>query len=129
MIPAPATNVTRPRRRLFRRVGLALMALVGIYAAIFAYDDWTARREWLAACAEADRLDPGWRWHDLLARRPALPDERGAAKVVCAAVAKLPPKWPDWASVLRDEDLPSLYPADPNLPPLDADDPDFFSGL
>jgi hypothetical protein len=39
-------------------------------------------------------MDPGWRWEDLLARRPVLPDDQDAIRVTAAAAAKLPPGWP-----------------------------------
>lgn len=67
-----------------------------------------AERIWKEACAEADRLDPGWKWDDLLSRRPELSKDCDAIHVTLAAASKLPPKWPDWATVIREEDLPAL---------------------
>lgn len=82
------------------------------FAALFGFDWYWGERAWRAACAEADRLDPGWKWEDLLARRPELPADRDAIKVTLVVDAKLPAKWPDWAAVIRDEDLPPA-PAPP----------------
>jgi hypothetical protein len=48
---------------------------------------------WAEACAEADRLDPGWRWEDLLARRPILPADRDATQVIQEAAARLSPAY------------------------------------
>src|SRR5207245_629795 len=57
---------------------LALIPLVPVlaFAALFAFDWYQGQRAWREACAEADRLDPGWKWEDLLARRPELPADR-----------------------------------------------------
>ncbi len=81
-------------------------------------------KAWADACAEADRLDPGWRWQDLLATRPVAPDDRGVGTRVLEITAALPFRWPDWATLLRDEDVPPppqrppAAPTDePPLPP------------
>jgi hypothetical protein len=46
------------------------------------------------AIAEADRLDPGWRFEDLEAARPPLPDAENSALQVLAAAGQLPKPWP-----------------------------------
>src|SRR5262245_5244745 len=99
----------KPRRRWWR---LALIPLVPVLAvaALYAFDWYQGQRAWREACAEADRLDPGWRWEDLLARRPALPEDRDAIRVMYAAAAKLPENWPNWAALIRDDDLPPAIP-------------------
>jgi hypothetical protein len=51
----------------------------------------SADAAWIEACGEADRLDPGWRWEDLLARRTILPADCDAAQVTQEAAAQLPP--------------------------------------
>ena len=61
------THADRPRRRLVRIILLgigAVAGVIGMYAAIFAYQDWRARQDWQDACAEADRLDARWRWDE-----------------------------------------------------------------
>jgi hypothetical protein len=63
-----------------------------------ALDCWLADRDWRAACAEADALDPGWRWDELLAARPVVPDECNVAVRVRAVRRALPDGWPDGAS-------------------------------
>jgi hypothetical protein len=55
---------------------------------------YLAERDWLEAVAEADRLDPGWRFEDLQARRASIPDEANAALRVLAAHKLLPGTWP-----------------------------------
>jgi hypothetical protein len=61
---------------------------------------------WTEACSEADHLDPGWRWEDLLDRRPVLSEDCDAIRVASAAAAKLPSGWPDWTTVMSHDDLP-----------------------
>jgi hypothetical protein len=63
-------------------------------------DDWEAQK----AAAEADRLDPGWRFEDLEGGRAEVPDEENAALVVLAAAKLLPRSW-----------LPLPPPPDPGL--------------
>jgi hypothetical protein len=115
-------SIARPRRRWRSRFALASVALVGLLAFGFWLDHYLEERAWRAACAEADRLDPGWRWDDLLAARPNPPDDRNAAVRIQAIMQKLPQGWPDWAAAIRDEDLPPSQEAEPlpskqHLPP------------
>src|SRR5262245_53486359 len=96
----------RPRRRLAHHFGLLLMAfagVAGVFVAYFALDDYCGWREWAEACAEADRLDPGWRWEDLFARMPHIPDERNGARHVEAAQALLPPRLPNELWIALDD--------------------------
>jgi hypothetical protein len=65
------------RRRL--RIALAVIAaLCAAMAGGWWYLDWSAERDFQAALAETDALDPGWRLEDILAARPPIPDERNA---------------------------------------------------
>jgi hypothetical protein len=70
----------------------------------------SAQIAWNEACAEADHLDPGWRWDDLIARRPNPPPQNDARQAITAAISRLPERWPNWESVLarlgRVPDLP-----------------------
>jgi hypothetical protein len=83
--PAPAA----PRRRRLLRSGWVLLACAWVGTACLLCDRWQQQRAWEEACAEADRLDPGWRWDDLAAR-PPLPAERDSAAHVRAALNLLP---------------------------------------
>jgi hypothetical protein len=61
------------------RASLAIMvAVFAALAGVWWYLDWSAERDFQAALAETDALDPGWRLEDMLATRPAIPDERNA---------------------------------------------------
>src|SRR5436190_13911206 len=97
----------KPRRR-WRWLALIPLAAALLLGGLLVFDRYQAERAWQDACAEADRLDPGWKWEDLLARRPELPADRDAIVVTHAAASKLPEKWPDWASVIPEEELPAL---------------------
>src|SRR5438067_10858547 len=97
-----ATCPPRPRRRLLRvivRGALVIVGVVGLFIAYLAYDEWRARREWVAECAEADRLDPGWRWEDLVGKIPTVRDERDSAVRLLAAQRLLPQGWPMSAAI------------------------------
>jgi hypothetical protein len=74
----PPSAAPRRRRRWLWRCAAALVAVVGLSVAFAAFDHWRQRRAWQEACAEADRLDPGWRWEDLSAAYPAVPAERNS---------------------------------------------------
>ncbi len=54
-------------------------------------DDARYKDVWSEACAEADRVDPGWRWDELLARRPSLSADQDAIQLSLAAAEYLPP--------------------------------------
>ena len=71
-----------PRRRWFRRIAAAVVAVAVAIGLWLAVEQYLAGRDWADACAEADRLDPGWRWAELEAARPSLPDDRNLARVV-----------------------------------------------
>jgi hypothetical protein len=113
-------TVVKPRRRLLRlfvSATLVLAAVVGLYAAYLAFDEWQARREWVEACAEADRLDPGWRWEDLIAKLPAVPDEQNSAVRLLAAERLLPHGWPPRPGLIRIGQTPPIQ----RLSPTHAD--------
>lgn len=48
-----------------------------------------------AAIAEADRLDPGWRWDQIWAKRAVVPDPENSARIVIEAGRLLPRGAPD----------------------------------
>ncbi len=74
---------TAPSLKRRRWVALAvLVAVAAGLAGLWWYAEWSAERDFQAALAETDVLDPAWRWDDLQARRAAVPDERNAARVV-----------------------------------------------
>src|SRR3954471_7218436 len=91
MSHAVATSPPRSHRRRLVRVGVALLAVVGLFGAHAWYADWRDRREWAEACAEAGRLEPGRRGGDLIAARPVVDPARDSAARVAAIAAKWPP--------------------------------------
>jgi hypothetical protein len=99
---------------------MVIASLAGILVAYLAIDDWCGWREWAAACAEADRLDPGWRWEDLVAHMPAIPDERNSAVHLAAARALLPARLPPETWFALDSGR-NLTPPPQRLRPVVAD--------
>jgi hypothetical protein len=111
-----SASAPKPRRRWPLRLALALLAVVGTPLLIIGFGRWQEGREWRAACAEADRLDPGWRWHELLASRPTVPDSENLALTAHAVHRLLPEGLPEWSDVIRDDELPLPPPVGPNPP-------------
>jgi hypothetical protein len=60
---------------------------------------YLTNRAWDEAVAEADRLDPGWRFADLEAQRAAIADADNSARCILAAHALLPSPWPSWPTL------------------------------
>jgi hypothetical protein len=75
-----------PKRRWITGLGLLVAFGISSYVGLMGFLDWRARREWAEACAEADRLDPGWRWEELVAGTPRASGRRTAPDHVAAAV-------------------------------------------
>jgi hypothetical protein len=71
--PAPA----RPSRR--RRAAWVVGALLGVVVLGAGVFVWSQRSDIDKVLAETDRLDPGWRFDNLLASRAPVPDDRNAA--------------------------------------------------
>src|SRR5262245_54842626 len=121
-VTATPARPARLWRRRARRFGLLLMAVAGVagvFVAYLALDDFCGWREWAAACAEADRLDPGWRWEDLVARMPAIPDERNGATHFEAARGAMPARLPNELWIALD-DRRNLTPPEQRLRPTVA---------
>ncbi len=89
-LPPP---VAPPRRRWPRRLILGAIVLVALVAGLYALFDYLQERDLHEAVAEADRLDPGWRFEDLQKARAEVPDDENAAPVVLAARAQMPARW------------------------------------
>jgi hypothetical protein len=89
-MPAPPARSRRGRvYRLIAGAAAALALAVGLYC----WYQHTLDRDLLDAIAEADRLDPGWRFEDLEAARAAVPDAENGAVLVQAAATAIPPNW------------------------------------
>jgi hypothetical protein len=107
----PATKRGSRLRWLFVTVLvlLPLLALVGIYF----YIGHLADTELRDAQAEADRLDPGWRLDDLLARRPEYPLEDNSAAQAFRIKSLIPKSWAakeEFNALFND--LPKSYQLD-----------------
>src|SRR6266852_6780728 len=92
--PSDAAPPARRWKRIFW-IGALLLLLVGLASSV-SYYVWTWERLLGEARAEADRLDPGWRFDELQARREATPDDQNSAFVLMAAKQALPSQWPMW---------------------------------
>src|SRR2546423_1146117 len=90
--PALAETGSRPRRRrllVWGAVGLFLLVLVGWPLYMYQARERALRE----AVAEADRLDPGWRFEDLEAAREPVPEAENGALQLLAAHQLMPAKW------------------------------------
>ena len=90
---------------------LAVLTVLGWFGYRCLVDDWAVQE----AIAEADRLDPGWRLAELVAKRAAVPDEQNGALQVMAAAQLIPLEWPQpsfpaplFNEVIKDS-LPILH--------------------
>ncbi|CAN5237299.1 hypothetical protein BH10PLA2_BH10PLA2_18020 [soil metagenome] len=86
-----------PRRRRRRVVMLLLLVGIGLGFGFYLFMWTTGGLRLENAIAEADRLDPGWRFDDLeAARRPYLPPDKDGMEQVQRIKAAKPKPWPDW---------------------------------
>jgi hypothetical protein len=97
---------------------------------------WLARRELVAARAELDRTDPGWRWDDLIAARRPIPDDRNSALRILDAYRRLPSPWNAFETVesapgepLSDEERHELEESFNGLMPVQQLRPDQTAAL
>jgi len=91
--PPAVSPPSRPRRRWLRAVLWSGMVVL-LAAAVTVAASWylgTSRLK--QARAEADRLDPGWRWDDIQASRRTIPDDKNSALTVERVAALLPGGW------------------------------------
>jgi hypothetical protein len=89
VVPAP-----RRRRRRWLVLGVLLLLPAGVGVVLYVQASRSADRELREALADIDRRDPGWRFEDLEAKRPAIPDEQNGALQVLEARRLLPSPWP-----------------------------------
>src|SRR5260370_35305298 len=77
--PAVPTQAGRTRRRgLLIAVGLVL-ATIGVPIAVWLWFRWSSERSLAEALADTERLDPHWRFADVLAGRAAVPNDENAS--------------------------------------------------
>jgi hypothetical protein len=89
----PDTAPSPPRRRWRRRLILVVLLLAGAGGGLLLLSSDDSDREYREAAAETDRIDPGWRFEELDARRKPVADEDNAALVVLTARGLLPAQW------------------------------------
>ena len=98
---ATATRLTHPKRTRRTQLVFVLVVLIPVCFTVFAYVATrylgTAHLE--NAFAEADRLDPGWRFDDIEAQRLPFPsaNKNGIDQVLRVKSAMPPSRWPAWA--------------------------------
>jgi hypothetical protein len=91
----PTNSSAAPRRRrILRELGAALVLVVVVVVFAIGQRWQNARREVAEAVADADRLDPGWRFEDMEAQRQLPPPERNSALQVLKVKSLLPRGWP-----------------------------------
>jgi hypothetical protein len=83
-----ASVLPRPKRKWLRRLSLALALLVGSCVGGILAFVWFSSFELKALLAEMDRLDPGWRAHEIEAARKVVPDAENSALHI-VAIGKL----------------------------------------
>jgi hypothetical protein len=74
---------------------------------------YTGERQLGSAAAEADRLDPGWRWEDLQARRRPMPPpgQNGMDQIEAIKAAMPKGRYPLWSFPAYEMDLEKLEDA------------------
>jgi hypothetical protein len=84
----------KPRRRKWLlRVGITFLVLLLVAAAFYAYWRHQVNQNLDDVVAALDRHEPGWRWDDILAARPTIPDESNGALRVLNAGKSIPSPW------------------------------------
>jgi hypothetical protein len=91
--PDVVLSPSKPRRR-WRRLLVVLIAVPCLLLVAYGGARLVGHLQVRAAIADADRLDPGWRSHDLEDQRTAVPDQENSAFVVLTASSSLPSPWP-----------------------------------
>lgn len=84
-------RLARWRRRV--TVAILLLLPLALVFAVYSYLSFDVDARLVDAIAEADRLDPGWRWEELEARRKQIPPERNSAAQALKAAGLIPEKW------------------------------------
>jgi hypothetical protein len=80
------TRAMSPRQRQLCFIGLGLVAVAALALGMAKFQSWKEERDWQEACAEADRLDPGWRYEDLVAGEVQIPNEQNSVTRVQKAM-------------------------------------------
>jgi hypothetical protein len=96
-------------KRIALSIGLLIVLVVCVALAASYYFRWLGLEDLRSAVAQADELDPGWRWEDLEKKRMVVPDAENAALRVEVAHKLLPKDW------LKNESSPDDEPGQTTL--------------
>jgi hypothetical protein len=98
-------------RRLYWLLG-GVLAVAAAAVGMFAYFDYATQRALREAVAEADALDPGWRFEDMEAAREVVPDAENGAILVRTVPTLMPGRWliPAPGTIGLEERLAELAP-------------------
>jgi hypothetical protein len=97
----PKVYIAKPKRR--RRLWLIILTM--IVALICLWWFWPRHDRILDLAAELDQRDPGWRWDDLQASQPTLPDAENAIQLLISIGNAIPATFsPYRKSVILNQD-------------------------
>jgi hypothetical protein len=99
-----------PLRLTYTALAVTVLLLVGAPLAIHWHAIWSAERNFAAAIAETDQLDPDWRSQKLEAKRRVVRDEENSALVVLAAAKRMGVQEP-WPHAISLPDGTELFVA------------------
>lgn len=95
--PTPRPESSPPRVWLRRGIGLGVLLVASVAAVVMVWRHLEAARvnkRIHQIQADLDATDPGWRWDDLVAKRPDPPTGKNSADVIAFVTARLPASWP-----------------------------------
>jgi hypothetical protein len=81
-------------KRRFALAALLGVLIAGLLLGWHFYNQSLLEKELQDAIAEADRLDPGWRLEELVAKRAVIPDLENSAIQIMALRTLVPNQWP-----------------------------------
>lgn len=99
----PRMPPERWRRLKTLRPAIPLLVPFAVLLGVYVVEALRDQRQLEQALAETDRLDPGWRWEDLKARRPRIADADNSRFPVEAAFRLIPKARDSWFLKQMDE--------------------------
>lgn len=89
-------------------IAITVVAALLIAAGVRRYRFWHQERDWKAAQAELDALDPTWRWEQIVQQQRLVPPEQNAFTIIAAIRERYSPR--DLASPKAQVDHQPLPP-------------------
>lgn len=108
--PEPSAESSPPRIWLRRGIGLGVLLVASVAAVVMVWRHLEAARvnqRIHHIQADLDATDPGWRWDDLVAKRPAPPTGKNSADVIAFVGRCLSA---GWARQLHDVEINYVLP-------------------